>query len=81
MAYYPCESKHKKYKLRIDWGGSYWGGSSEVFINKYAIYNIDTSSNAINFSEGSLKTGLWYAPNNICANQAEITGVSLTEIK
>lgn len=80
MAYYPCESKHKKYKLRIDWNGSYWGGSSEVYINKYTVYIIDTATNVITFSEGDLRTGIWYAPDNIAGNQASITGVSLTEI-
>ena len=81
MAYYPCESKHKKYKLRIDWDGITWRGHDWEHIRTYTVYIIDTSTNTITFSEGSHKTEFWYASNNACRNLAEIMSISLTEIK
>ena len=81
MAYYPCESKHKKYKLRIDYAGGTWTGVMDQYFNSYAVYIIDTSTNTITFSQGSLKTNVWYANSTGHGNSASIKGVSLTEIK
>ena len=81
MAYYPCESKHKKYKLRIDYAGCTWTGVMDQYFNSYAVYIIDTATNTITFSEGSLRTNFWYVNDIGHGNSAWITGVSLTEIK
>lgn len=81
MAYYPCESKHKKYKLRIDYAGCYWTGVMDRYVNAYIVYIIDTATNTITFSEGSTRTDVWYVSSTGHGNSAHITGVSLTEIK
>ena len=81
MAYYPCESKHKKYKLRIDYAGCTWTGVMDQYFNTYAVYIIDTATNTITFSEGSLRTNFWYVNDIGHGNSARIKGVSITEIK